>query len=64
MDGRFWFSTGRASRKGRNLAGNPHCVITPEDGEEEVGHSEPIFTVEPTVVFGLIEKTFTTSAPR
>ena len=35
-DGAFYFSTGRKSRKGRNLAANPACTITNDDGEEAV----------------------------
>ena len=32
----FFFSTGRKSRKGQNLAANPSCTITNDDGEEAV----------------------------
>jgi PPOX class probable F420-dependent enzyme len=32
----FYFSTGRDSRKARNLAANPACVVCPDDGEEAV----------------------------
>jgi hypothetical protein len=32
----FYFSTGRASRKARNLAANPACVITAENAAEAV----------------------------
>ena len=32
----FWFSTGRESRKSRNLAASPHCVICTENAEEGV----------------------------
>jgi|SRR5262252_7829272 len=32
----FCFSTGRKSRKGRNLAANPACAVTNDDGEEAV----------------------------
>src|SRR5882762_2085546 len=32
----FYFSTGRKSRKGRNLAANPACTVTNDDGEESV----------------------------
>ena len=32
----FWFSTGRESRKGRNLAANPRCVICSDDSKEAV----------------------------
>jgi pyridoxine/pyridoxamine 5'-phosphate oxidase len=36
LDGAFYFSTGRQSRKARNLAANPNCVVVPDDGEEAV----------------------------
>jgi pyridoxine/pyridoxamine 5'-phosphate oxidase len=32
----FRFSTGKTSRKAKNLAENPHCVVTIEGGEEAV----------------------------
>jgi hypothetical protein len=32
----FFFSTARKSRKGQNLAANPACTITNDDGEEAV----------------------------
>src|SRR5262245_41139706 len=32
----FYFSTGRDSRKARNLAANPNCVVCPEKAEEAV----------------------------
>jgi nitroimidazol reductase NimA-like FMN-containing flavoprotein (pyridoxamine 5'-phosphate oxidase superfamily) len=35
-DDAFFFSTGRKSRKGQNLAANPACTITNDDGEEAV----------------------------
>jgi hypothetical protein len=34
--GTFYFSTGAKSRKGRNLADNPHCVIATENAAEAV----------------------------
>lgn len=34
--GRFVFSTGRRSRKARNLAAEGRCVVTPEHAEESV----------------------------
>jgi len=34
VDGRFFFSTGRESRKARNLAANPHCIICSERSAE------------------------------
>lgn len=36
VDEAFYFSTGRKSRKGQNLAFNPACTITNDDGEEAV----------------------------
>jgi len=92
----FFFSTGRQTRKARNLAQRPECVICPERGDEavvlegravEVGDAttrggvaaayrakyplgfpaeDPLFRVEPRVVFGLIEQpeAFSGSATR
>src|SRR5579884_4269242 len=31
LDGCLWFSSSRESRKARNLAMNPHCVLTTDD---------------------------------
>ena len=28
VDGRFWFETGRTTRKGRNLARDPRCAVS------------------------------------
>jgi pyridoxine/pyridoxamine 5'-phosphate oxidase len=36
LDDRFYFSTGKGSRKARNLAVNPRCVVVPEDGREAI----------------------------
>jgi hypothetical protein len=36
LDDAFWFSTGRGSRKAKNLAQNPACVVCPEGAEEAV----------------------------
>ncbi len=36
VDDVFFFSTGRKSRKGQNLAANPACTIANDDGEEAV----------------------------
>jgi len=36
FDGRFYFSTGRESRKARNLAANPWCVVCTEKANEAV----------------------------
>jgi general stress protein 26 len=98
LDNAFHFSTGGRSRKARNLAANPRCVVTPDHAEESVvvegiaerttGRSSlsrllatyrrkygsgfpdpeqnPVFTVHPRVVFGIIEHDpeFTTTATR
>ncbi len=36
VDDAFYFSTGRKSRKGRNLATNSACTITNDNGEEAI----------------------------
>ena len=36
VDDAFFFSTGRKSRKGRNLAANPACTVSNDAGEEAV----------------------------
>lgn len=36
VDDGFYFSTGRKSRKGRNLAANSACTVTNDDGEQAV----------------------------
>jgi len=36
VDGRFYFSTGAQSRKARNLAGNPSCVVCTDNAAEAV----------------------------
>jgi hypothetical protein len=36
LDGAFLFSTGSQSRKARNLAQNPRCVVSTEDAAEAV----------------------------
>ncbi len=36
LDDAFYFSTGWRSRKTRNLAANPRCVVCPERGDEAV----------------------------
>lgn len=102
MDGRFYFSTGRESRKAKNLDANPNCVIATERADQavivegvadEVGDielrrrflrayekkydwsmssfeepimslKEPVYAVQPRVVFGLDEKKFVNAATR
>jgi pyridoxine/pyridoxamine 5'-phosphate oxidase len=36
LEDAFWFSTGATSRKARNLAGNPKCVIGTDNAAEAV----------------------------
>ena len=36
QDGRFLFSTGAKSRKARNLAANPNCIVCTEDAHEAI----------------------------
>ncbi len=36
MDEAFWFATSRQSRKGKNLAANPHLVVHLESGDDAV----------------------------
>jgi Pyridoxamine 5'-phosphate oxidase len=36
QDGRFLFSTGGQSRKARNLAANPNCIVSTENAAEAV----------------------------
>ena len=95
LDDAFFFSTGRKSRKGQNLAVNGACTVTNDDGakavivdgvasEVEDGSAldrvaraykkkykmdpremkEPIVRVQPSRVFGFVEKTFPKSATR
>ena len=45
LDDTFFFSTGRKSRKGQNLAANPACTIANDHGEEAViveGEARPL----------------------
>ena len=45
LDDAFFFSTGRTSRKGQNLAANPACTVTNDDGREAVivqGEAKPV----------------------
>ena len=48
LDGEFLFSTGRQSRKARNLAKNRHCVVGTERADEAViveGEAEEVASV-------------------
>ncbi|MBZ5597961.1 MAG: pyridoxamine 5'-phosphate oxidase family protein [Acidobacteriia bacterium] len=51
LDGAFYFSTGKQSRKAKNLANNPKCVISTEHAEQAViveGTATP--TTEPALL--------------
>jgi PPOX class probable F420-dependent enzyme len=36
LDGRLWFSSGRRSRKARNLDADPRCTVTTDDARDPV----------------------------
>jgi PPOX class probable F420-dependent enzyme len=36
LDGRLWFSSGRRSRKARNLDADPRCTLTTDDARDPV----------------------------
>lgn len=49
LEGVFYFSTGPRSRKARNLAENPRCVVCPERADEPVileGVAEKVVNLE------------------
>lgn len=54
LDHAFFFSTGRKSRKGRNLAANPACTIANDDGQEAVVVEGAATEVEDEAVLGRI----------
>ena len=47
VDGALWFSTGAESRKARNLAANPACVVTTQDADEPVVVDGEAVVVDP-----------------
>src|SRR5215813_2984050 len=54
LDGAFYFSTGRQSRKARNLGANPHCVVSTDRPDEAVileGVAEEIADRAPLELF-------------
>lgn len=54
IDDTFRFSTGKTSRKAKNLAAQPRCVVVPEDGEEAVmveGLASPLSGKEQLAAF-------------
>ena len=101
QDGQFLFSTGSKSRKARNLAENPNCIVCNEDAHEALivegtaeiadvaarrkmlpvyerkykfdmstmkddilSMKEPVFAVQPRVVFAMWEKHFQSKSTR
>jgi PPOX class probable F420-dependent enzyme len=50
-DGSFWFETGRGTRKGRNLARDPRCVLTVATREFDlVAEGEAAVVTDPDTV--------------
>ena len=101
QDGRFLFSTGSTSRKARNLAKSPNCIVCNEHAHEAIivegtaeiadvaarrkmlpvyerkykfdmstmkddilSMKEPVFAVQPRVVFAMWEKYFQSKSTR
>lgn len=55
LDDAFWFSSSVGSRKMRNLAERPDCVVTTDDPRDPVvleGHAEP--TADPAEIAGFL----------
>lgn len=50
VENRFYFSTGAESRKARNLASNPHCVISVEIAQGSVSVEGKALTIPPDKV--------------
>ena len=58
LDDAFFFSTGRKSRKGQNLAANPACTVTNDDGEEAVIVEGMAIQVKDAAALERIAKTY------
>lgn len=62
LESRYYFSTGETTRKSKNLAGNPFCVVCNESAEEAViveGEAKPVSQEEvPLSAFELYEKKY------
>ena len=62
LDNAYYFSTGASTRKAKNLAENPHCVICTEDAAEAViveGETQQLAVNEiPQKAFGLYFKKY------
>ena len=57
-EGRFYFSTGAASRKGRNIAANPHVVVHLESGDEVVIFEGRVELVEDKALLAALDKAY------
>jgi hypothetical protein len=56
LRGAFYFSSGERSRKARNLALNPRCVVCPENGNEAISLEGVAETVsDPATILRFIE---------
>jgi hypothetical protein len=51
LDDSFYFSSGRRSRKARNLENNPRCVVCPEGADQAVVMEGSVHVVEEGPVF-------------
>ena len=56
----FYFSTGRESRKARNLARNPRCVVTTDDLEELVVIEGAVEEVKDAALLKRLGRTYKT----
>lgn len=57
VDGRFWFTTGERSRKGRNLARDPRCVMAVSVHESDlVVEGDAHRVTDPSVVAVMAER--------
>ena len=59
LDNAYFFSTGATTRKAKNLAGNPHCIVCNDNVEEAViieGEARQLALPEiPEAAFGLYQ---------
>ncbi len=58
VEGSFYFSTGRQSRKGRNLAENPQLVVHLESGDEVVNLEGVAGEVAPGPLFSHLDEIY------
>jgi len=62
LENAYYFSTGATTRKAKNLAANPHCVVCNEKVEEAViveGQARQLMSQEiPAPAFALYEKKY------